>query len=154
MCYLETRNLTLPFITQYHNLISLFPLIQHFYALKSSFNVESPLSMIQSLYDLQEVTVATCGPCTQSHSCLQWHRSFMGDNRWAPIEPNSRTIINTTLYHCSVDVSASLRVWTAGSLPDAHDPFSDGNSCKWTCNRSPLLKLQGYGDQSEETKYW
>ena len=47
LCYLETLNITLPLITQYHNLISLFPLIQHFYALKSSFNVESPLSMIQ-----------------------------------------------------------------------------------------------------------
>ena len=69
----------------------------------------------------------------------------MQDIRGVKIDANGSTIISSTLYPCSVDVAPRWRVWTVGSLPDAHDPFSDGNSCKWTYNRSLLLILQGCG---------
>ena len=99
---------------------------------------------------LQEVTVATGGQCTRSHSRLQGHRSFPQDIRRVKIDENGSTIISSTLYPCSVDVAPRWRVWTAGRLPDAHDPFSDGNSCKWIYNRSLLLILQGCGDHLRE----
>ena len=118
--------------------------------------------MIQSIYDfagsngccLSTVHIISSNKChREDNSCLQWHSGSCKTSEELESDKNGRNIISTALYPHAVNADASWRVWTSGSLPDAHDPFRDGNSCNLTYTRSSLLILQGYGDLSGKTKY-